>query len=398
MHRSQHAHLAGRSLLALVASILIGSVASFAQVLTGTVGPGQPVTVLNAVGSADQIAYLFGNPAQIYTIKQDGSSNKQITSGLTIPLEHIAVSRNLRHIAGSTPWQSNNTVPPQLYVLDLVGKKSYRVFTEDEFKVVGIGGLDWDASGNLYVGALPGCIDDACTGLKTDLYKVSWGTGNPPTTVTATQLTTTDTANEGDCAVSADSNWITFVREYPHDDARTTPGPKEYIELWKRSTTPGSGVETRIYGNYASSNVEDNTSAQNPFFSPDGTKIIFDKTNPAYRNFCVGAGSPCTAHDIYTISASEPNPDNPTTLTRLSKPGPISIIPSWSSKYANKGTVVYTFLCDHLNKVGNKAVCGQNPYQLLGIDYAGLAIINATDKDQTPKLIKLGGTAGRWVP
>lgn len=362
----------------------------FGQVVYGgTVGAPEPITVLSTLNSPDQIVYVFGDTERNF-FTRSGPNSRQLTTGLRYPWEHVALSRNLRYIAASTTWQNNNTIPPKLYIIDLVGRNMYRLFTDSEFTVGANGPMDWDAAGNIYVGAM------AAGTTTTDIYRVTWGTGAPPVAVTATQLVGFTDSHDGDCSVSADSRWLTFTREFPQtrDPVTNAVTRKQYNEIWMRSTAPDNGASNkRIFGNALISNVDDGNSAQNPVISPDGRKVIFNRANTAYKNFCSGSGSPCTAHDIFAISTTD-NPDNPTTLTRLTKPGPISIVPSWSRKYSSKGTIVYVHLCDRLNVSNGVPVCGQG----LGVDYMGLAMINATDPDQTPTLIQVGGMSPRWVP
>ena len=75
-----------------------------------------------------------------------------------------------------------------------------------------------------------------------------------------------------------------------------------------------------------------------------------------------------TAHDIWIANREGSG------LKRLTKPGPISMIPDWKGD-----AVVYTEISDKEQ-------------------YSGASVVNARDGDQSPKRIKSGANSPKWIP
>ncbi len=75
-----------------------------------------------------------------------------------------------------------------------------------------------------------------------------------------------------------------------------------------------------------------------------------------------------TAHDIHTISIDGSG------LKRLTKPGPISIIPSWRND-----AIIFLDISERER-------------------YGGISLINPRDPDQKPKLIKDAANTPKWIP
>ena len=107
-------------------------------------------------------------------------------------------------------------------------------------------------------------------------------------------------------------------------------------------------------------------SVHDPEFSPNSEYLIFSKVNPDHANFRFLG--PNTAHDIYRVRVDGRG------LTRLSKPGPISIIPDWKD-----GRIIYTELDDRERPV-----------------YTGLSIISADGGER--RRIKNFVSAPKWIP
>lgn len=308
------------------------------------------ITCITIPASAE---FVFPGGFDVFTMDRDGGNVTQITFSLPLPspFEHVSVSRDRRYLAGATNWSQGGTVPPKLFIVDLVEATLKQVVPD--FVTAGIGGADWDASGRIYFGAIPNRRSSL-----TDIYRMKFDGSN------LKRLASTSSTNEGDLAVSKDSMMLAYTREF-------LPGtPDEYTEIWT-SKTDGSGAKMVYRG--GTINVG---AAQNPEFSPDGQKLVFDVVNPDYVNFPAG---PKTAHDIYTINIDG------TGLTRLTLPGPISIVPSWSW---STGLIVFTQLYD-----GNL-----NLLEYGSETYMGAATINSTDVDQIATRILAGPWAARQIP
>jgi Tol biopolymer transport system component len=63
-----------------------------------------------------------------------------------------------------------------------------------------------------------------------------------------------------------------------------------------------------------------------PELSPDDTHMVFSQVNPDFKNFPSDPNAN-TAHDIYIINVDGSG------LTRVTQPGPISIVPDWKGNW-----------------------------------------------------------------
>jgi Tol biopolymer transport system component len=140
-------------------------------------------------------------------------------------------------------------------------------------------------------------------------------------------------------SVAADGNRIAY---------RTTfinPSVHDYSEIWVDS--PSGDSPWMVY-----QSTDLSRTVHDPELSPDGTEVVFSMVNPNARNFPATVN---TAHDLWRLRLDGSAP------TRITAPGPISIIPDWV------GTkIVYLLLEDNP---------GSTP------DFFGAVVMNADGSD-----------------
>ena len=240
----------------------------------------------------------------IYTMDAAGGNITQITFQQGRAWDHVALSPDgLRVVANY--WENGHS---KLMLFDLAA--GTEVALVPHFYNAGLGGVDWDRSGNIYFAGIEELPHSENTvvleelianAAANDVYRVRYdGTD-------IRRLTQTPDRGEADVSVSADGLRIAY---------RTTfinPSSHDYSEIWIDSPT---GEEpTLVYQSRdAARTVHD------PELSPDGTEVVFSMVNPNAHNF---PNSVNTAHDLWRmrLDGSEP--------TRITAPGPISIIPDW---------------------------------------------------------------------
>src|SRR5439155_16062826 len=248
----------------------------------------------------------------VYTMDIDGGNITQITFNAE-PIEHTAASCDRRYVA--TDQHDVARVPYSLWVFDLELKTEARLVPG--FFAAGGGGMDWSPDGFIYFAGEP--RKDA----GRNIYKIK-PDGSGLTQLTFYKLKPTfppDPAQTGDVSVSEDGSKVAFVRivTRPLDNKRYLPNPQVWV-----MNSDGSDQHMVFNGGdeLGDSGSRDAIGAYDPEISPDGTKVVFSLTNTRYRNFAsIGVN---TAHDICVI-----NMDG-TGLRRLTKPGPVCIIPDWT--------------------------------------------------------------------
>jgi len=119
---------------------------------------------------------------------------------------------------------------------------------------------------------------------------------------------------------------------------------------WRRASGPG-GI----------------ASAHDPEISRDNTKVAFSIINSSVPPNYAKNPAANTAHDINVINIDGSG------LVRLTKPGPISIIPNWYGDL-----IAYVEVSERDS-------------------YSGASIVSASGRDQPPKRIKAGANSPRWI-
>jgi Tol biopolymer transport system component len=110
------------------------------------------------------------------------------------------------------------------------------------------------------------------------------------------------------------------------------------------------------------------SSVHDPENSPDNRRVVFSKVNSHVPPNFPSNPDANTAHDIWTVQADGSDP------IRLTKPGPISIIPDWKGD-----TVVYMQISERDS-------------------YSGACVVSATGVEQEPLRIKPGAQSPKWIP
>jgi Tol biopolymer transport system component len=108
-------------------------------------------------------------------------------------------------------------------------------------------------------------------------------------------------------------------------------------------------------------------SVHDPEISPDGSEVIFSKVNPDFKNFKSDPNAN-TAHDLYRIRIDGSR------MTRVTEPGPISVIPDWMGDQV---------LCLVLTDRG-------------GSTYRGVAVMNADGSGL--RRINSSANIAKWIP
>ena len=319
------------------------------------IGPAHPVRVAKVPALAE-IVYHSGG--YIYVMDRNGQNVTQITFENPHHYEHVAVSFDHRFVVANEQKPNPEGKPGGLSLLWLFDlEKGTEARLVPEFDTAGNGGVAWDAKGFVYFAGKerdvvpdPKTQDDfIANAAANDVYRIKFdGTG-------LQRLTNTKTRGEADISVSEDGTLVTFM------DVVTDPG-NEYTEIWVINS---DGRNPRLVYTGGKPGI---ASVHDPEVSPDNTRVAFSKVDrdvpPNFPDHPVLN----TAHDIWAINVDG------TGFTRLTKPGPISIIPNWED-----GLIVYT----EISEKGN---------------YIGASIVRADGQDQLPKRIKPGASSPKWIP
>jgi len=124
-----------------------------------------------------------------------------------------------------------------------------------------------------------------------------------------TRLTATLDRGEGDVSVSQDGSMIAYMDLY-------IDPPRDFTEIWVRNSD-GSNPRLVYKGGKARE-----SSVHDPELSPDNSRVIFSKVNPKFHNFRKDPNAN-TAHDLISVAVDGSDE------RRVTKPGPISVIPDW---------------------------------------------------------------------
>lgn len=286
-------------------------------------------------------AIIYRLDGYLYVANRDGSNRTQITFAQK-DYEHQAVSYNRKYIAANDHVNGASGKVSRLWLYDLTNGTEARLLSD--FTSVGEGGVTWGPDGFIYFSATQDGRPD-----HQYAYKVKYdGTG----------LKRLTNINSIDIGVSSDGQYVSFMTTVGQPGA----GPY-HTEIWVVGAD-GAGARA-VYkdgGEFLKSSVHD------PEISDGNKKVVFSKVNPDFKNFPSNP-SANTAHDLWAM-----NFDGSGAPMRLTKPGPISIIPNLKGN-----SVVYTEISEQEN-------------------YIGASIVSLDATDQAPQHVIPGAFAPKWIP
>lgn len=289
--------------------------------------------------SADLVFHLKG---YLYSMDREGGRVTQLTFGPKREYEHVTVSYDRRFmVANEHP--SHDPGSSFVWLYDLQNGREAQLLPQ--FYFAGDGGIGWDRAGFIYFIGKWRKSDR-----PVNVYKIKYdGTGLARLTATALET--------HDVGVSEDGTMITYLLFAPEptlNSART--------EIW---VSGSDGSNPRMV--YKSGLVLQ-ASAHDPELSPDNKSVAFSMVNMKVPRNYPSLAWANTAHDIWRINVDG------TGLTRVTRPGPISIVPNWT-----KDVIVYTEISE---KDG----------------YHGAAIAKVSEVEQMPRRIRPGADASKWIP
>ncbi len=294
----------------------------------------------------------------IYVMDLAGEIDGQITFENPRVWEHAAVSYDGRYIVANEQLPNPQGIAggfSRLWLFDLEESTEARLVPD--FVTAGNGGVDWDSEGFIY---FAGKAEDIVTDPMTpedfmknaganDIYKIKYdGTE-------LTRLADTPTIGEADVGVSDDGTMLAYV-------AIKVDELDNQVDIWVMSTD-GTNPHMIIEGG-----PNGVTSVHDPEFSDDNKRVFFSRVNPDVPPNFPNIPAANTAHDIYGCKLDG------TDCLRLTKPGPISIVPNV------KGNLV-AYL--EINEAGM---------------YAGGSIVTTDGEDQLPIRIKENANMPKWIP
>ncbi|MGK0171953.1 MAG: hypothetical protein ACI9W2_003687 [Gammaproteobacteria bacterium] len=271
------------------------------------IGPATPQKLARISDSAE---IIFSRRNLIYVMDADGGKEVRITSKAGRHIEHVAASFDRKYIVMNyfaRPGEGGMSSKMVLFDLE----KGTEQDLVPDFRMAGNGGVDWDRDGYIYFSGIdrqpyakPGSRAEFIANFAAiDVWKVRYdGTG-------LTRLTSTKDRGEIDVSVSEDGTMIAYMDTY-------LDPPNDYTEIWVRNS---DGSNPRMVYKGGKPRV---TSVHDPELSPDNQRVIFSQVDPKFKNFKNDANAN-TAHNIMSIAVDGSD------LKRLSKPGPISVIPDW---------------------------------------------------------------------
>jgi hypothetical protein len=329
---------------------------------TATGPPGTPRRVkLGRI--PDNAAILFINNSQIYVMDRDGGNITQITFESPRHYETAAVSQDRRYVVANHQDPNPAGDPggrSRVWVFDLeAGTETQLV---PQFITAGNGGVDWDPRGFVYFAGKERNVvaqprrpaEFISNAAANDVYRVKYdGTG-------LQRLTQTTDRGEADVSVSEDGTLVAFMA------LRINP-PNDYAEIW---VVNSDGTNPRLVYKGGKPKV---ASVHDPEVSPDNSRVAFSQVNANVTPNWRCPGPTCnpdanTAHDVYTIRLDGSE------MRRVTKPGPISIMPDWQD-----GWIVHALLSEAAN-------------------FRGVAIVRADGSEETPRRIKDGAWQPKWIP
>lgn len=300
---------------------------------------------------------IFVQDGTIYVMKRDGSAAVQITKVMR-PYEHAAASYDRRFVVANEQ-QPNPTGDAggrsRLWLFDLEAGLEHPLLAD--FATAGNGGVAFGPDGYLYFSAKERNVhaspqtpaEHIANAAANDVYKVRFdGVG-------LTRLTETTDRGEADVSVSQDGALVSFMCT-----VITPPNDTTEIRVMR---SDGSDVRTVV-----SAGAMGVDSVHDPEVSPDGTRVVFSRVNAMVPPNFPQNPSANTAHDIWDVALDGTDP------RRVTRAGPISIIPHWRGE-----TIVYFEAND-------------------ADDYIGTSLVSAGTANQAGNRIRMGGSQPRWLP
>lgn len=292
----------------------------------------------------DEAEIIYHMDGYIHVMDRDGENVAQITFEHPRHWEHVAASYDRRYVVGNCyEGHMEPDFMSRLWLLDL--EQGTEVQLLPEFEKIGVGGVSFGPDGYIY-----------CAGRESDkipvplvAYRVRYdGSG-------ISQLTK---INAVDLAVSDDGRFVAFM----HLVMEGLPGTNDpnHTEAWI------VGVDgSNPHPVYRGGGAMGTGSIHDPELSPDNNRVAFSRVNPDFHNW-PEVPNLNTAHDIWVCNVDGSG------LARVTRPGPISIVPSWKGDW-----LVYL-------EINEKD------------DYKGAAIIKADGTGY--KKVKQGATMPKWMP
>jgi Tol biopolymer transport system component len=317
-----------------------------------------PVQVkLNPIPKQAEIIFLQDGH-YIYTMDRHGGDVTQITFEHPRNYEHVAVSFDRRFIVANEQLPNPTNQPggnSLIWLFDLEhGTEAQLV---PDFKTAGNGGVDWDANGFIYFAAQEKDVvanpqtpeDHIKNAAASDVYKIRHdGTG-------LLRLTRTTDGGEADAGVSLDGSLVSYIKEVINFPA------ENHTEVWVMN--PDGSNPRMIY----KGGLVKQASVHDPEISPDNKQVAFSKVNPDFKNFPDNP-SANTAHDLYVINLDGQG------LRRVTRPGPISILPNWKDNL---------ILYSEINETAQ---------------YAGISVVSDQGTEQLPDRLRSGPWGANWIP
>ena len=302
-------------------------------------------------------AIVYHQDGYIYVMDKNGGGRKQLSFEKPQGVwEHIAASHDHRFLAANEQMPNPEGKPggvSRLWLFDLESGNRQRLVPG--FDTAGNGGIDWDKNGFIY---FAGKDKDVFANPKTppqfranaganDIYPIKFDGS------ALQRLTRTADFGEADVSVSPDSTMIAYANFNI---------PLEIMEIW---VAQADGTAANLVFKGGKNRI---ASVHEPELSPDNTQLVFSKVNTTVAPNFPDNPDANTAHDIFQVHLDGSG------LTRLTKPGHISIVPDWVGE-----DIMFLDISEHER-------------------YAGLSMLRPGIPDQKPKLIGLGANIGKWIP
>jgi len=292
----------------------------------------------------DEAEIIFDMGEYIYVMDRNGENVTQITFENPRDWRHVALFYDRRYVVGNTHEKSARAdYLSKLWIFDL--EKGTEARLVPEFEKAGVGGVSIGPKGFVY---FAGRESDKLS-VPMALYRVKYdGTG-------VQQLTE---VNAADVAVSEDGQYVAFL----HFVQGGLPGTDEpnHTEAWIVGSDGSNPHPVFTKGGAMGFG-----SLHDPELSPDNRRVTFSMVNRDFKNWPDNELMN-TAHDIWVVNTDGSN------LTRVTQPGPISIIPSWKDDW-----IVFV----ELNQKDN---------------YRGASIIKSDGTGYGR--IKEGASTPKWIP
>lgn len=304
-----------------------------------TSGPGvSPARAVRLTAIPPGVELIFHQNGDLWAMDRNGGHVTQITFGTERAYEHAAVSYDHRFVVADVFEQGR----ARLWLYDLRDGVERRLLPD--FFHAGDGGVDWDSTGFIYfVGK------ETSSQRFKDLYRVrADGTG-------LERLT--DTRGADECDPSVVQTTVVYCLLVPEPSRNSA-----HTEIWSIGTDGSNPRQLYRAGDVFKA------SAHDPELSSDGRYAVFSRVDsdvpPNYPNDPAAN----TAHDVMLLEIASGR------LVRLTRPGPIAIIPDMKGD-----AVVFT------------EISQRDGYQ-------GASIVSASGSDQVPRRIRRGANSVKWIP